>query len=83
MEYKDGMYVMPTKCLKKIITGIGNAKKEACYEEIKRIYSHSKLLQRVLGMTFIDTGVNKNDDVSDACCLAHAFKIDPTQAAIT
>ena len=76
----EGLNVYRSTEIKKIITGKGNATKELCYETIKDIYKRSALVQQMLGAKFIDTGANKIDDLSDACCVAHSFFVAPTIA---
>ncbi|MNP13967.1 Holliday junction resolvase [compost metagenome] len=76
----EGLNVIKSSVMKKIVGGKGNVKKDECFHAIKQIYSHSALLQEKLGPVFIDTGANKIDDISDACCIAHSYRVAPTAA---
>ncbi len=79
----SGLYVMTTSQMKKQISGKGNNGKEACHMAIKKRFKKSKLFQSEVGMTFISEGAKKNDDVSDACCIAYAYDQNPALAAFT
>lgn len=79
LEY-PGLHVLRSTQVKQAVAGKGNSKKEDCFHAIKALYPHSKLLKKVLGPKFIGDGKDKNDDISDACCVAHAYFVNPSVA---
>lgn len=81
-EWLDVLYVYPTMIMKQVVGGKGNCTKVDCYNAIKARYPHSKLLQEKLGEAFIEKNKDKNDDISDACCIAHTYAVASERATL-
>ena len=80
MEY-EGLYVIESSKIKKAVTGKGNASKEDVYNRLKEIYKNSQTVMEALGDKLISKdNADKNEDMSDAVAVVHAYLTDPNLA---
>lgn len=82
MEY-EGLHTIASSQVKKAVTGNGKAKKERVYETLKEIYAESEVVMEALGDELLSANnAKKNEDMSDAVAVVHAYLTDPDLAQI-
>lgn len=78
----EGMLTISPNEVKKGITGTGNAKKQDVYDAVKTFYANNAIVQSALADKLYGSGKKKNEDMSDACAIAHVYVHNPTFAAM-
>ncbi|MNQ36612.1 Crossover junction endodeoxyribonuclease RuvC [compost metagenome] len=71
--YRAGanVFVYAPSEIKKVVTGKGNAKKEAVQQGVINLFSNSEIVQQAFVDGVKTSGKKKNDDISDALGIAY------------